>query len=329
MNPTDSMTGNPMKHIVGFSGGIDSQACARWVLNRYQHEDVILLNSDAGGNEHPLTQTFIDWYSANVHPVVQIKAIIADMDGRAPGKIAELGLKHDDLLTFELLAILKQRFPSRRAQYCTHHLKLIPQRRWMDENLQGQEFIRYSGVRRDESAKRAGQPVESWDETYSCKLICPLADWTKQMCFDYVKAHGEQINELYTLGFNRVGCAPCINSGKEDIRGWADRSPDMIDKVRGWEQRVGRTFFAPCVPPPPEYKHALRAWRKKWTTVGFDKDGDEVEIVRHGAPDPPVAPYNWIDEVVEWSKTTHGGKQYGLHILEERPACESKYGLCE
>ena len=23
-----------MKHIVGFSGGIDSQACARWVLNR-------------------------------------------------------------------------------------------------------------------------------------------------------------------------------------------------------------------------------------------------------------------------------------------------------
>lgn len=24
-----------MKHIVGFSGGVDSQACARWVLNRY------------------------------------------------------------------------------------------------------------------------------------------------------------------------------------------------------------------------------------------------------------------------------------------------------
>ena len=41
-----------MKHIVGFSGGIDSQACARWVLNRFPVEDVILLNSDAGGNEH-------------------------------------------------------------------------------------------------------------------------------------------------------------------------------------------------------------------------------------------------------------------------------------
>lgn len=39
------------KHIVGFSGGIDSQACARWVLNRYPKEDVILLNFDAGGND--------------------------------------------------------------------------------------------------------------------------------------------------------------------------------------------------------------------------------------------------------------------------------------
>lgn len=48
-----------MKHIVGFSGGIDSQACARWVLNHFPPEDVLLLNSDAGGNEHPLTTEFV------------------------------------------------------------------------------------------------------------------------------------------------------------------------------------------------------------------------------------------------------------------------------
>lgn len=67
------------KHIVGFSGGIDSQAAARWVLNRYPHEDVILCNSDAGGNEHPMTTEFIAWYSANVHPVELIIPIVADM----------------------------------------------------------------------------------------------------------------------------------------------------------------------------------------------------------------------------------------------------------
>lgn len=99
-----------------------------------------------------------------------------------------------------------------------------------------------------------------------------------------------RLDELYTLGFDRVGCAPCINSKKSDVLAWAQRFPEMIDKVRVWEKRVGRSFFAPMVP------------------------GMEI---------------NWIDDVVRWSKTVHGGKQFSLLVLEERPACESQYGLCE
>jgi 3'-phosphoadenosine 5'-phosphosulfate sulfotransferase (PAPS reductase)/FAD synthetase len=68
-----------MKHIVGFSGGIDSQACARWVLNRFPAEDVILMNSDAGGNEHPLTVAFVDDYHRTIHPVMRVTAIHADI----------------------------------------------------------------------------------------------------------------------------------------------------------------------------------------------------------------------------------------------------------
>lgn len=48
------------KHIVGFSGGVDSQACALWVRRRFDPADVILLNSDPGGHEHPTTYGFID-----------------------------------------------------------------------------------------------------------------------------------------------------------------------------------------------------------------------------------------------------------------------------
>lgn len=129
-----------------------------------------------------------------------------------------------------------------------------------------------------------------WDDYYNCELHHPIVDWTKQMCFDYVKLHGEPINPLYTMGFNRVGCAPCINSGKKDVLAWAQRFPEMIDKVRQYEKEVGRTFFPPMVP------------------------GKEI---------------NWVDEVVEWSKTVHGGKQYSLEILYERSSCESDYGLCE
>lgn len=281
------------KHVVGFSGGIDSQACAGWVLDRFPKEDVILLNSDAGGNEHPLTAEHVAWYSGAVHPVVVVHAVVADMDGRERAEIERRGLKPDDPLTFDLLASLKQCWPSGTQQFCTTHLKLEPQRRWLREHLPDVEIVRYSGVRRDESKRRKDTPERGWDGYFDCELVCPLVDWTKERCFDFCAGRGERINPLYTMGFARVGCAPCVNSNKDDIREWAARFPEMIDKVRAWEKRVNRPFF-----------------RK-------DKKTD---------------PDMWIDEQVEWSKTTRGGKQYALPFVEmeaERGSCSSKYGLCE
>ena len=284
-----------MKHIVGFSGGIDSQACARWVLNRNNPEDVILLNSDAGGNEHPITTEFIEWYSENVHPVVMITSLVKDMGtrGRKPGSAVydrRQKYNEDDQLTFGVLADIKGMFPARKFQFCTEHLKLAPQNRWMKENLKGAEWRRYTGVRRDESIKRRDAIIGSWDDYFGCELHQPIADWSKQMCFDYVEAHGEKINQLYTLGFERVGCAPCINSNKMDIRMWAKRFPEMIDKVREWENQTGLSFFR------------------------FPKKDGSIRFV---------------DDMVKWANTTHGGKQYSLEVLYEPPVCESNYGLCE
>ena len=280
-----------MKHIVGFSGGIDSQACARWVLNRFPAEDVILLNSNAGGNEHPLTEEFIQQYSAEVHPVILVVALVKDIQRpMSDERLSKWGVGLESPLSFHIAAALQGRFPARHMQFCTEALKLNPQKRWIKENIADEEFIRYSGVRREEShARRNRQPIE-FDDFFDCELRNPIVDWTKQMCFDFVRFHKEPINHLYSLGFGRVGCAPCINSGKEDIRRWADRFPEMIDKVRLWEQQVGKTFFAPCVPGKP---------------------------------------INWIDEVVEWSRTDRGGRQFNILNTLERPSCESKFGLCE
>jgi hypothetical protein len=58
--------------------------------------------------------------------------------------------------------------------------------------------------------------------------------------------------------------------------------------ARQWEHQAQHTFFAPVVP------------------------GKAI---------------NWIDEVVEWAKTAHGGRQ--LRIIQPPNNCESKYGLCE
>lgn len=272
-----------MIHIVGFSGGIDSQACARWVLNRYPVEDVILLNSDAGGNEHPLTEEFVAEYSSNIHPVLVTKAKISDL-WKTEGFAASKGLDGDELLDFPRLMELKGP-PLRTRRTCTEFLKLAPQRRWMRETLPSGDYCRYSGTRREESEARKFTPFQAWDDYFDCEIFCPIADWTKQMCFDYVKQYHEPINPLYSIGFERVGCAPCILSGKEDIRLWADRFPEMIDKIRDWEKRTRYAFFQ---------KHGMM-----------------------------------VDEVVAWSKTDHGGRQFNILKTLERPACESKYGLCE
>ncbi len=275
--------------IGGFSGGIDSQAAARFMLNRYGPADVVLVNSDAGGNEHPLTVEHISWYSEHVHPVVRVQAIVRDM-WADPETAAERGLDAEEPLTFVRMAKIRGIFPSRKRQFCTDKLKLQPIRRWLRAAYPDGNYARFSGVRRDESLARADRRWVEWDDFYDCDLYNPVFDWPKQMCFDYVRHHQEQINPLYSLGFTRVGCAPCVNSNKDDVLKWATRFPEMIEKVRGREQQACRTFFAPCV-------------------AGMA--------------------INWIDDVVAWAKTDRGGRQNNLFRILPPPACESKYGLCE
>jgi 3'-phosphoadenosine 5'-phosphosulfate sulfotransferase (PAPS reductase)/FAD synthetase len=281
-----------MKHIVGFSGGIDSQACARWVLNRYPASDVVLLNSNAGGNEHPLTDAFIREYAEKVFPVTVVSAVISDI-WKTPGYAEKRGFDGTAPLGFNLMAKIKGRYPSRQTQFCTEILKLRPSLRWQQEAFGDEEVVRYSGVRREESHKRRDRQPNEFDDYFDCPLVNPIVDWTKQMCFDYVRFHDEPINPLYSLGFERVGCAPCINSSKEDIRRWADRFPQMIEKIREWEAFAGSTFFAPIVP-------------------GIANGG-----------------FNHIDQVVSWSRTDHGGYQFNILKGLERPSCESRFGLCE
>lgn len=288
-----------MKRVVGWSGGIDSQATALWVRERFPAEDIILLRSDAGGNEHPLTEEFTERYSREVFPVVTVQAIVADL-GDVGSRCAATRERRErylpnDRLTFDILAEIKGIFPRRKAQFCTEYLKLAPSLRWLRENLTGRgiDYARYVGVRRDESQTRASCPDSKWDHYFGCTVYYPIAEWTKEQCFASILRAGEPINPLYRMGFGRVGCAPCINSGKEDVRLWAAQAPEMIAKIRAWEERLDMAFFAPCVP---------------------GKD------------------HNTIDEVVAWSKTTRGGKQLALPILEaeaERGACMSRYGLCE
>lgn len=285
-----------MKHIVGFSGGIDSQEAAARVIERFGAEDTILLNSSAGNWEDPLTIQFTLDYSRDVHPVITVDALVSDI-WETPGFAETKGLDGNKILTFEEMVRIKGRSPSRVAQFCTSILKLKPQRRWIKTNFgpggpyEGEDYERYTGVRRDESHARKDYPDSEWDGFYDCQVNHIIAGLTKAECFEGAKRRGEAINPLYLMGFGRVGCAPCVNSNKEDILNWDARRPEAMSRVRGLESRTGVTFFPPMVPGNKNY--------------------------------------NSIDKVIEWARTSRGGRQQLFPILHEREACESKYGLCE
>src|SRR4051794_14357374 len=128
-----------MKYIVGISGGIDSQTAYNWVADRYPKSDIICTNSNAGWNEHPLTEEWVEWFSTNVHPVVRCNPKIRDVSTSA-AFAASRGLDPDADLTFGEMIRLKGRGPGRRMQFCTDILKLRPQQRWVESNLKGQEY---------------------------------------------------------------------------------------------------------------------------------------------------------------------------------------------
>jgi 3'-phosphoadenosine 5'-phosphosulfate sulfotransferase (PAPS reductase)/FAD synthetase len=287
------------KHVVGFSGGIDSQACSLWVRRHFPPQDIILLNTQAGRHEHPLTAAFVDWYSAHVFPVTIVTPLVRDLKdvGNEHPEIRRRrqSLGEESELTFDLLAWVKLMFPRSQISFCTEYLKLAPQVRWCRENLadQGEDYERYIGVRADESRKRALLAEKEWDRAFDTWLHRPVLRWTKQECFDFVAAASEEVNPLYRMGQSRVGCWPCVKLPKEQVREWAARATsEEIERIRAMERLVGKPFFAGKVP---------------------HKEG-------------------WVDEAIEWSKTTRGGTQLSLPFVEaeaQAGSCSSKYGLCE
>lgn len=201
------------------------------------------------------------------------------------------------------LCMWKGRFPSRKAQFCTDELKTALLLQFQQELVeQGHRVVSWQGVRRDESANRRGAKLF---ERLNPRMYAyrPLVEWTAMQVFASLAAHDVEPNALYRQNMARVGCFPCINCGKDELREIAMRYPEEIDRIAEWEQKVGACS------------------KRGYST--FMTDG-------HGAKDLRViyADLN-IRARVEWSKTTRGGQQYDLLADAEPKACASDYGLCE
>ena len=79
-----------------------------------------------------------------------------------------------------------------------------------------------TGLRRDQSSTRAALEVEAWDADHNLTKFSPLADWSRDAVWEYLKAHHVPYNALHDQGFASIGCSPCtraIAAGEDERAG--------------------------------------------------------------------------------------------------------------
>ena len=77
-----------------------------------------------------------------------------------------------------------------------------------------------TGLRRSQAASRADLDVEAFDDERHLLKVSPLADWSEEDVWSYVRANDVPVNALHTRGYPSIGCAPCTRAIQpgEDLR---------------------------------------------------------------------------------------------------------------
>ena len=82
-----------------------------------------------------------------------------------------------------------------------------------------------TGIRRDQAPTRANAKVVEWDQKFRLVKVNPLASWTSDDVWDYIRANDVPYNPLHDQGYPSIGCMHCTKPVKpgEDPRSgrWA------------------------------------------------------------------------------------------------------------
>ncbi|MFD1675431.1 phosphoadenosine phosphosulfate reductase family protein [Alicyclobacillus fodiniaquatilis] len=301
------------KQVLSISGGKDSTAM--WLLALERGADIHQVVFADTGHEHPITYGYVDYLESKLGPVKRVKA---DFTNRIAHKrwVVQTKWRKDgvseDIIESALevlqptgnpfldLCLYKGRFPSTKARFCTQELKLEPieTKAFAPIIESGDGVVSWQAIRKQESAARAmlTEREHTIGVVHAYEVYRPILEWAVDDVFAMHRRHGIMPNPLYEQGMSRVGCMPCINSRKDELFEIARRFPAEIGRVAEWERLVGLAS-----------KRAESSFFKHDDTMG-----------------------EGIREVVEWSKTARGGKQYDLFkINDDVPMCSSLYGLCE
>jgi phosphoadenosine phosphosulfate reductase len=155
--------------------------------------------------------------------------LIATLQDRYPGLNLEL-LRPDEehvrrMVGLKGLDLFRESVENRLL--CCNVRKVQPLNRHLDH------FDAWiTGLRRDQWATRTNiRKVEIDHDHGAIVKLNPLAEWTKDEVWDYVRENDVPYHPLYDRGFTSIGCAPCtraIEPGENDRAGrwwWETNAP--------------------------------------------------------------------------------------------------------
>jgi phosphoadenosine phosphosulfate reductase len=98
---------------------------------------------------------------------------------------------------------------------CCHIRKIEP----LNRALEGKEAW-ITGQRREQSATRSDLKVREFDAARDMVKFNPLADWSGDEVWAYIRAFNVPYNALHDQGYRSIGCAPCTRPivAGEDVR---------------------------------------------------------------------------------------------------------------
>jgi phosphoadenosine phosphosulfate reductase len=120
---------------------------------------------------------------------------------------------------------------------CCHVRKVEPLRR----ALAGKKAW-ITGMRAQQSATREALAVRAFDEGNGLEKFNPLADWSEQEVWAYIRLHEVPYNALHDRFYPSIGCAPCTRAVSigEDIRAGRWWWEDPASKECGLHVRAPR-----------------------------------------------------------------------------------------
>jgi phosphoadenosine phosphosulfate reductase len=79
-----------------------------------------------------------------------------------------------------------------------------------------------TSIRRDQTSVRANAHKVEWDEKFQLVKVNPLADWTSEQVWTYIRRHKVPYNVLHDRNYPSIGCTHCtraVNPGEDPRAG--------------------------------------------------------------------------------------------------------------